>query len=532
METKKQKTSYFDRLNKLFTRSIRVHIKGKDEIHNLDINKLQQYSNLETNRSVTSKYSSMRRSYGDYHQSYSLGANIQRTDIYIDYEAMDRDSLLSTALDIYAEEATTENQLGEVLSISSDNEQIKDSLENLFYDILNVNFNLFCWIRNTVKYGDFFLKLDITEKVGITRVTPLSGYAVKRQEDPHDENNVIFTYDNQLGVDMGIGIHNTDLNNTEFKNYEIGHFRLLSDSNFLPYGRSILELARRDWKRLQLLEDAMMLNRIMRAPERRIFKIDVGSIPPNEIDAYMEQVTQKLQKTPYIDQNTGEINMNFNLMNMLEDFYIPVRGDNSSSEIDTLGGIEWTGIDDIEYIKNKILAAIKIPKGFLGFDEVLDGRETLSGKDVRFSRTIARVQKMIESELTKIALIHLYSQGFSDEDLTNFEVKLTLPSTAAQIEKLEMLDQQINVANNLKDLNMHSEDWIYENIFNETDQDIELMNRQLINDKKKQFRLTSIEEEGNDPYAKQDKEKQEEDDLLDSMFDDEYSKLISDMLIK
>jgi hypothetical protein len=193
--------------------------------------------------------------------------------------------------------------------------------------------------------------------------------------------------------------------------FEIAHFRNISDSNFLPYGRSMLEGARHEFQKLMLLEDAMLIHRIMRAPQKRIFKIDIGNIPPNEVDAHMEQVINKMKKIPHVDPKTGNYNMKFNINNMLEDYYLPVRGGNSSTEINSLEGMEFTGIDDIEYVKHKMMAALKVPKPFLGYDEGVEGKSTLASMDIRFARTIERLQKIFVSELTKIAIIHLYAQG-------------------------------------------------------------------------------------------------------------------------
>ncbi|HAI36821.1 MAG TPA: hypothetical protein DCM40_01095, partial [Maribacter sp.] len=208
-------------------------------------------------------------------------------------------------------------------------------------------FNLWPWIRNMVKYGDFFLKLDITEKFGVTNVSPISSYELFREEgyDPADPEGVRFVHESLVGTNMS----SSGQQKTFYENYEIAHFRLLSDTNFLPYGKSMIESARKTWKQLTLMEDAMMIHRIMRAPERRIFKIDIGNIPPSEVENHMNQVVNKMKKVPFVDNQTGQYNLKFNMENMLEDYYLPIRGGQSGTEIDTLSGMEFNGIDDIEY---------------------------------------------------------------------------------------------------------------------------------------------------------------------------------------
>jgi len=249
------------------------------------------------------------------------------------------------------------------------------------------------------------------------------------------------------------------------------------------------------------MEDAMLIHRIMRAPEKRVFKIDIGNIPPAEVDNYMNSLISKMKKTPFIDQATGDYNLKYNLQNMLEDFYLPVRGGDSGTEIDNLSGLEGMSIDDIEYLKNKMLAALKIPKAFLGYEEGVEGKSTLAAEDVRFARTIERIQRIVESELYKIAIVHLYAQGYTDDELVNFELSLTNPSIVYEQEKIELWNNKQSLASDLKDLKMVSEDWVYSNIFNMSSEQVKRERAHVIEDIKLKFRHDQIEAEGNDPVT-------------------------------
>ena len=396
--------TFFGRLQTLFSTNTVVRRIGQRKLKVVDVNKVQSNSGLATNRLID-RFSKLHASttsmaYNQY-QNYQQ----QRMNLFTDYESMDEDSIISSALDIYADESTIKNEFGDVLNISSDDEDIRKVLHNLFFDIMNIEFNLWPWVRNMCKYGDFYLKLDITEKLGITGVQPISTYEMFREEgtDPSNPEYVKFVHDCSMGGNNPSG----PSERTDYENYEIGHFRLLSDTNFLPYGKSMLEGARKVWKQLTLMEDAMLIHRIMRAPEKRVFKIDIGNIPPNEVDNYMQQVINKMKKVPYVDQTTGQYNLKFNMQNMLEDFYLPVRGGQSGTEIDSLSGMEFTGVEDVDYLKNKIFAGLKVPKAFLGYDETTEGKATLAAEDVRFARTIERIQRIVVSELTKIAIVHL-----------------------------------------------------------------------------------------------------------------------------
>jgi hypothetical protein len=410
-----------------------------------------------------------------------------RRELYTDYEYMDKHPIISAALDIYADECTVVNEYGDILTINSENETIKRILHNLFYDILNIEFNLWPWIRNMAKYGDFFMFLDIQEQYGIINVLPFSGYEMYRIEGiDEDPFKVKFIKMDGYGK-------------TDYDNFEIAHFRLMADANYLPYGRSMLEPARRLWKQVTLMEDAMMIHRIMRAPEKRVVKIDVGNIPPHEVDNYMNRVIDEMKKVPYIDQQTGDYNLKYNMMNMLEDYYLPVRGGQTGTEIDTLSGLEYNGIDDVKYLQEQMFSALKIPRAFLGYDETVNGKATLAAEDVRFARTIMRLQKIAISELTKIAIVHLAAQGYEDEQLVNFSLSLTPPSLVFEQEKLAIWDSKVDLAAKMREEKLLPNDFIYSQLFNFSQNDIENIEAKLVEQSKTKFRLNQIEQEGNDP---------------------------------
>ena len=487
--------TFFGRLTTLFSTGTIIR-KTENGLKVADVHKAQSNTKLSTNRMID-RYNRI------YQSSKAVGYNQQanfhtlRLNLYTDYEIMDEDSIISSALDVYADESTLKNEYGDVLTITSSNEKVERVLNNLFYDVLNIEFNIWPWIRNMCKYGDLYLKMDITETLGVTNVTPLSSYEMFREEgtNPDNEEEVKFTHDPTMAGQLAGGIAATK---KEYNNYEIAHFRLLNDMNFLPYGKSMVEPARKVFKQLTLMEDAMMIHRIMRAPEKRIYKIDIGNIPPAEVDTYMQRVMQNMKKTPYLDPQTGQYNLKFNMQNMLEDVYLPVRGGQSGTEIDTMSGMDWTGIDDIEYLKHRMFAALKIPKAFLGYEEGVGDKATLAAQDVRFARTIERVQRIFVSELTKIAMVHLYSQGFTEQELVDFSLSLTSASTIHEQEKLELWDSKVNLASSIKDLKMLSEDWIYENVFGLNDADLAKEQAKVLSDRKRLFRHNELES-GNDP---------------------------------
>jgi len=488
-------TSLFSRLQRLFSTNVIVRNVGGKRLKVADTSRTQSISK----NNLVDRYQKIFTGAGLSGYSDALLSKSMRLNLFKDYESMDTDAILSSALDIYADESTMKSEYGDVLEIKTDNSQVKEILHNLFYDILNIEFNLWPWVRNMCKYGDFFLKLEIDEKYGITNVVPLSVYDVSRMEglDPENPEYVKFL------IEAATSEHRykseTSATREELENYEVAHFRLLSDSNYLPYGKSQIEGARKIYKQLTLMEDAMLIHRIMRAPEKRIFKLDIGNIPPSEVDNYMQQVINKMKKAPVVDEATGDYNLKYNMQNITEDFFLPVRGGDSGTGIDSLPGLTYEATEDIEYLKNKLLSALRIPKAFLGFDESVGSKATLAAEDVRFARTIERIQRITISELTKIAIVHLYSQGYTDADLVDFELDLTNPSTIYEQEKIELWNNKTTLAKEMISDGLVSSEWIYKNIFKFTEDEIKHEDEQIVFDYKNKFRRSQIENEGTDP---------------------------------
>ena len=491
--------SLFSKLRRLFSTDTIVRNVGGKKLKVVDTDQAMYATDRNTLRD---RFNRIRTSaYNQYSRDFTLSYQAARIELFRDYDTMDMDPIISSALDIYADECVTKNELGDILTVHSEDQNIKEILNNLFYDILNIEFNMWSWTRNLVKYGDFYLKLYISPEYGVYFVEPMSSYNVTRVENS-DLNNKNYTKF-QVNLPEGGKIE-------ELENYQIAHFRLLSDSNFLPYGKSIIEGGRRVWKQLSLMEDAMLIHRVMRAPEKRVFKVDVGNIPPQEVDQYMQKLMDKMKKVPYIDEKTGDYNLRFNLQNMVEDFYLPVRGSDSGTSIEPLSGMEFTGIDDIQYLRNKMLAALKIPKAFLGYEEDLSGKATLASEDVRFAKTVNRVQRILVSELTKIAIIHLYAQGYKDSSLVNFSLELTNPSVIFEKEKVAIWSDKVAVAKDMVENKLFSRRWIYNNVFKISEDDIEVQKNDIVDDAKQNYRFKQIEEEGIDPAKPFNKIKPEE----------------------
>ena len=364
---------------------------------------------------------------------------------FYDFESMEFTPEIAAALDIYAEESCTPDEQGKLLTVESESSRIKDILTNLFTKVLDLHAVLPAWTRNTCKYGDNFVYLKIDPKLGVIGASQLPNIEIERK----DESSYLTS--RKAGTYGVEGEDEKDKNikfewrnkSMSFNAWEIAHFRLLGDDRRLPYGTSLLEKVRRIWKQLLLSEDAMMIYRVTRAPERRVFKINVGNIDDQDVQAYVQKIANNFKRTHAIDQTTGQADLRYNALAVDQDFFVPVRNDGAANPIETLPGAgNLDQIADIEYIQKKMLSALRIPKPFLGFDEPSGEGKNLALQDIRFARTINRIQQSMIQELNKIAIIHLYILGFEDE-LENFTLRLQNPSTQAEMLKIEQFQSKV-----------------------------------------------------------------------------------------
>jgi hypothetical protein len=394
-----------------------------------------------------------------------------------DFNEMDAYAEINAALDIYSDESVAQDAAGRSLHIHSDNPAIKKNLEELFYNTLNAEFNLRPWTRNLVKYGDFFLYIDVSPEYGVINVIPVPVNELTREEgyDPHDPLAVRFRW-------MTLG-------NRTLENWEVAHFRLMGNDQYLPYGSSMLDGARRIWRQLVLIEDAMLVYRVTRSPERRVFYIDVGGVAPDEIANYMEAAKTNIKSSQVIDRATGRVDLRYNPLSVEEDYWIPVRGTDTNTKIDTLQAGQNTGnVEDVQYIQKKLIAALKVPAAYLGYNDAIPGSSGLAQVDVRFSRTVNMIQRTLVSEMNKIAMVHLFAAGFRGDDLVDFEIRLSNPSTIAQQQKLELLRTRFEIAASAPPSGpggehpLMSERWIQRNVMGLNDQEILQNKRERLDD--------------------------------------------------
>jgi len=399
-------------------------------------------------------------------------SNRNRAERYIDFDQMEFTPEIASSLDIYADEMTTHSALTPMMHIKCTNDEIKYILHNLYYNVMNVEHNLFGWARTMCKYGDLFVYLDIDESKGIQNCIGLPPQEVERLEgeDPTNPNYVQFQWNNA---------------SLTLENWQVAHFRVLGNDKHAPYGTSVLEPARRIWRQLTLLEDAMMAYRITRSPERRVFKIDVGGIAPQDVEQYMQKVMTQMKRHQVVDPTTGRVDLRYNPLSIEEDYFIPIRGGQSSTDIVNLPGGQFTAqIEDVKYLRDKLFSALKVPQSYLSMGEgATEDKTTLAQKDIRFARTIQRLQRVLISELEKVGIVHLYTMGYRDDDLLNFKLRLNNPSKIAEMQELEHWKTKFDIAGAATE-GYFSRRWVSENLLGLSQEEYLRMQREMFTDKK------------------------------------------------
>ena len=407
--------------------------------------------------------------------------NQRRVERYVDFDQMEYMPEIASSMDIYADEMTTYSDLRPMLNVRCSNEEIKAVLENLYSKVLNVDYNLFGWARTMCKYGDFFLYLDIDDNYGVQSVISLPIAELERLEG-QDSTNPNYVQYQWNGAGM------------TFENWQIAHFRVLGNDKHAPYGTSILDPARRIFRQLTLVEDAMMAYRVIRSSERKLFKIDVGAIPPQDVEQYMEKIVTQLKRHSVIDAQSGRVDMRYNPMSIEEDYFIPVRPGSATEITNLAGGQNTTAIDDVKYLRDKLFSALKIPQAYLAMGEgAAEDKTTLAQKDVRFARTIQRLQRVITSELEKIGIIHLYTLGFRGDDLVNFKITLNNPSKISELQEIEHWKQKFDIAASATE-GFFSRRWVSENIFGISHEEFIRNQREMYYDRKHDANLQAVAE--------------------------------------
>jgi len=413
---------------------------------------------------------------------------LNRRRRYKEYEEMDEYPEIGAAFDIYADDSSQRGPRNEKWTIKSESDLVVDEVTTLFE---KVKLDRFLWdiIRNTVKYGDCFteLVLDVNRpKEGIQKIKILNPNWVLRVENEFGylkkflqeiPNNESFSY-GQGNVEA------TPIKYISLDKNQIVHYRLhTSDPIFYPYGKSIAALCHRIFRSLKMMEDAMMIYRLSRAPERRLFYVDTGNLPTSKAEMYIERLKEKFKKEKFYNSNQGTVDARYNPMSMDEDYFVPTRN-GKGTKIETLPGATNLGeIEDVRYYRDKLLAALKIPKDYIvEKDQSPERKANLSQLDVKFARTIHRVQINIEVGLENMAKRHLQLKGYPPALVRKLKIQLPEPSDMSAKRKLDLDEQKTRVIQAVQQLGLFSREEIYREYYDMSDEEVRRMKTELEKD--------------------------------------------------
>jgi len=410
----------------------------------------------------------------------------ERRDRYKDYTAMIQIPELELGLTTYADDGSQTNPDGFVIDISSNNDDIVSTLEETFFDNLDLNAELWKYFFGTCQYGDNFYEiiLDDAKKeiISLKYLPPMNVERIeidgnllkflvhKNIKDPHQPRT---TYASERHSAKAVTL----------QPWEVVHFKI-DDNVYAPYGRSVFESGRRTYKQLALMEDAMLVYRLERAPEKRVFYIDIGTMSTAEGEKWVDRIKAKFRKKRWIDPTTGKISEKATPLSILEDFWIPVRSGQQGAQgtrIDVLqGGRQLNEIDDTKYFRDKLMKCMHIPPQYMQEGGGMDTRNALSQMDIKFARTIERIQRHIVKGLEKIAIVALTAKRFRGDDLRNFKIEITPPSNIAELLEMEVLSQKMNLVNTmLTTEGFLSKKWIYEKIMKFSEKEISDLTTEL-----------------------------------------------------
>jgi hypothetical protein len=437
--------------------------------------------------------------------SEALGLDRRRLHRYHDYESMDEYPDISSALDIYADDCTqVDSTTRRSMWVESDDERVRHELDELFYKRLEIEDHIWPQSRTLSKYGNNFeeIILDETGVIGLNYMPPAT---VRRIEDKRG-NLMGFAQSYGGGENMTASQFGEIVSPTGaavsgqrdiavFEGWRVVHMRLLSKYRESLYGWSVVDPARWIWKRLMLLEDAVLVYKLTRSPSRYAYYVDVGGMPTKEANKVLADVKRKMKKVKFVNPKTGKLDLNHNPMAFDEDIFLGVREGKESVRVDVLNGPNYQQVEDVQYFLNKLYAAIKVPKAYLGYDENMPSKATLSQEDVRFARTVLRVQREMRNGLGKVARVHLAARKI-DPAAVDFKIAMTVPSAIFELGQMEVRRARADLAASMeRHVSMH---WLLSNVYGLSDDEIEQVTKEKAVEAKAQAAMGGEGLEGRD----------------------------------
>lgn len=405
---------------------------------------------------------------------------------YNDYEQMVTYPLISSALNIYADNITIpSSSTGHRVWIETGEDEIKELLENFLYKDIEIDTQVWGWARNTCKYGNYFLEILTHPTLGVVGVNNLPVATMRRVHS--DKGRLVgFAQDmtksgsdidyKQLEAWLKAGKTRTE-SYILFRPEQIVHFRITSygDAVLPQYGESILESARWLWRRLLILEDSVIVYRLTRSPQKYLVYVDVGNKSPNEVRQYLERIKTEFNKKKFIDPETKQLSTRYSPLASDENFFIAIQGEKDQTRIEPLATPTWDYLEDVNYFKNMIFAALRVPKAYLTYDEDVRAKATLAVEDINFANTVSRIQIEIRRGIKQLCDIYLASRNIAPDSI-NYEVRMVSPSQIYETMETSLRSARLELASAYKE--WANDEWILKNILKYTDREIEELKKE------------------------------------------------------
>lgn len=410
------------------------------------------------------------KNYRNEHKVISLIPDTEPVDVY-DISVSETECFCTDKLVLH------NCQVGEnkhTIEIECEDDDVKEELDWLFHTNIKIDDNIWKWVKNTYIYGDWFGELVMQQdpKDGIAKIAPLPpdsifriettrGRLVEFQQSKEGPDTHALT---TVRVEDATEEQLASSKAIRFDPNQIVHVKVGDDRKiFYPYGVSLIEPARGPAHMLRLMEDAMLVYRLTRSPERRVFYIDIGTLNGSRAEAFMERMKDQFKKRKTYGRNNGvggasAVEERWQSPSIEEDYFVPVRP-GVQTRIETMPGAASLGeVDDVVYFRNKLMTALNFPKNYFNTDDANTTRMTLSAQDVRFARMIERLQSSMERGLLQIAQRHLFLRGFVKDKYRSLNIIMTPPSDYRELARGELMNLRVGLAGSVKGMQLMSDE--------------------------------------------------------------------------
>lgn len=427
------------------------------------------------------------------------GLLVVRNDLmarYADGENMNEYPETRAAHEYFSQDSTQPNSKGKTIWVHSPDDALKGMANDMLQKRIRIEDKIYPIAYNLCMYGNAFEEVMAVKDRGVVDLAQLPPPTMRRIER-EDGALVGFAQDvtMKLTTDMADLLKRSRQNDwpdhvATFRSWQVIHWRYRPTSRMSPYGYSVTDGARWIWKRLVMMEDAMLIYKLTRAPARFVWYVDVGQRPDDEVESILRQAKMSVKKKKFVDPRKNQINMRFNPLANDEDIFLAMRNGQELTRVDILQGPDYQAIDDVEYMRKKMLSVIKVPREYLGEDSTIPGRAVLSNEDVRAARVSLGIQRELRSGFETLIRIDQAARGVPIALDLDFDVMMQAPSGIYELAAMEVNNARADYAMRVRDF--MSQRWILRNVFNFSASEIEQLEKERKAEQEQQMAMGAM----------------------------------------